>query len=536
MTTTGSSASGSGHGRGRGLDALFDGNQPSASPATDIDAELAAMLDEEVRAGAPPIESLSAIPTVQEHDLLATPPMMTGRGMAAQDAYGLAGAAQPAASWGRRGVLPGLASAPAAAAEETIDMPLPVADAAPDGPAPVAPPVVPAPVAPAVEAVAPAPSASLPVTPAPVTPPAGPAPVTPAPVTPPPAEPAPVSGERPGQSPIRIGAVIIDSTPSPATPPAAETPVSVGPAGELIPVGQPGTQAVVPVLPGQRDVMPPGPGVRPAVQQLPTAQVFAEDQKTVVINRLNVNLNAEWQKSLHVRIDDLYKQVATKFSSPPANADRMLTLLTEARQILIESPENFVAIESRMMQVQVTMTRTTESRAQATRYGPRILGYEVLWLALLLLGLVFAAPLVELFTRSGAMTGATANDMFPFWNTLMWGGIGGIIGALYALWWHISDQQDFERQYLMWYLVQPIMGTVLGGIVFLLLSGGFLLLQVKPTDTNAGARLIPYLVAVLAGFRQNFIYGQFDRLIALFAPGGNQAGGNQSGGNSQNKP
>jgi hypothetical protein len=250
-----------------------------------------------------------------------------------------------------------------------------------------------------------------------------------------------------------------------------------------------------------------------------------------VINRLNTNLDPAWQKTLHGRIDDLYKQVVTKFSSPPANADRMLTLLNEARQILIESPESYVAVESRMMQVQVTMSRTMESRIQATRYGPRILIYEVLWLAVLLLGLVFAAPLSELFTRSGAMSGATANDMFPFWNTLMWGGIGGIIGALYALWWHVSDQQDFERQYMMWYLVQPIMGTVLGGIVFLLLSGGFLLLQVKPTDTNAGARLIPYLVAVLAGFRQNFIYGQFDRLIALFAPGGNQAGGN-----TQNKP
>lgn len=514
MTTTGSSTSGSGHVRGRGLDALFDGNQPSAPPAADIDAELAAMLDEEVRAGAPPIESLSAIPTAKEHDLLAAPPMVTARGVsAAQDEYGLAGGAPPAASWGRRGVLPGLASAPAAAAEETIDMPLPVADAALGGtaPAPVVRPELPAPV---VEAVVPTSNVPLPVTPAPVVPGAGP-PTTPA-------GPAPVGGERPGQPPIRIGAVIIDST-----PPAADPPVTVGPAGELITVGQPGTQVVVPALPGQRDVMPPGPGMRPAVQQLPPALTLAEDLKTVVINRLNTNLDPAWQKTLHGRIDDLYKQVATKFSSPPANADRMLTLLNEARQILIESPESYVAVESRMMQVQVTMTRTLESRTQATRYGPRILGYEVLWLALFLLGLVFAAPLTEFFTRSGTMTGATANDMFPFWNTLMWGGIGGIIGALYALWWHISDQQDFERQYLMWYLVQPIMGAVLGGIVFLLLTGGFLLLQVKPSDANAGARLIPYLVAVLAGFRQNFIYGQFDRLIALFAPGGSQAGGNK---------
>jgi hypothetical protein len=513
--------------RGRGLDALFDGNQPSAPPAADIDAELAAMLDEEVRAGAPPIESLSAIPTAKERDLQVASPMMTARGVsAAQDEYGLAGGAPPAASWGRRGVLPGLASAPAALAEETIDMPLPVTDAALGGtaPAPVVRPELPAPVVPVVEAVVPTPSVPLPVTPAPVTPPVvGPAPDAPVTgSTTTPAGPAPVGGERPGQPPIRIGAVIIDST-----PPAAEPQVTVGPAGELITVGQPGTQVIVPALPGQRDVMPPVTGMQPAVQQLPAALTLAEDLKTVVINRLNTNLDPAWQKTLHGRIDDLYKQVATNFSSPPANADRMLTLLNEARQILIESPESYVAVESRMMQVQVTMSRTMESRIQATRYGPRILGYEVLWLALFLLGLVFAAPLTEFFTRSGTMTGATANDMFPFWNTLMWGGIGGIIGALYALWWHISDQQDFERQYLMWYLVQPIMGTVLGGIVFLLLSGGFLLLQVKPSDANAGARLVPYLVAVLAGFRQNFIYGQFDRLIALFSPGGNQAGGSK---------
>jgi len=484
------------------------------------------MLDKEVRAGAPPIESLSAIPTAKERGAPMAPPTMTARGApGARDEFGMTGGVQSAPGWGRRGAPPSLASAPA---EEAIDMPLPVADAALGGmtPAPVVQPEPPSPAAPVVEAVAPAPSVPQPAAPAPVAPPAAPATgSTPLPGA------VPVGGEPPEQPPIRIGAVIIDSTPPAAPPPtpATEPPVTVGPAGELIPVEQqPGTAGVVPVIPGPRDVMPPGPGMRPAAPQLPAAQALAEDLKTVVINRLNTNLDAGWQKSLHGRIDELYKQVATKFSSPPANADRMLTLLTEARQILIESPENYVAVESRMMQVQVTMSRTTESRSQAARYGPRILGYEVLWLALFLSGLVFAAPLAEFFTRSGAMTGATANDMFPFWNTLMWGGIGGIIGALYALWWHVSDQQDFERQYLMWYLVQPIMGTVLGGIVFLLLTGGFLLLQVKPSDANAGARLIPYLVAVLAGFRQNFIYGQFDRLIALFAPGGNQTGGGQS--------
>ena len=117
----------------------------------------------------------------------------------------------------------------------------------------------------------------------------------------------------------------------------------------------------------------------------------------------------------------------------------------------------------------------------------------------------------------------------------MWGGIGGVVGALYHLWWHISAEQDFDRQYLMWYLVQPIMGLVLGGIVFLLLAGGFLVLQVNLTDPNAStaARLIPYLVAVLGGFRQNFIYEQFDRVIALFTPGQPEEPGRPGSGQQQ---
>ena len=36
-----------------------------------------------------------------------------------------------------------------------------------------------------------------------------------------------------------------------------------------------------------------------------------------------------WQRALHQQIDELYKQVTTEFSSPPGNADHMLTLLQE---------------------------------------------------------------------------------------------------------------------------------------------------------------------------------------------------------------
>lgn len=467
MTTAANNPNPAGQPRGRGLDALFESSQPPA-PATpeaaaEIDPELAAMLEREVRAGAPPI----------------------GRAR-----VGAREAAAPAAEG-------------PASDEEAIDVPMPVAE-----------PAVP----PAAAPAAGAPAGETPGTSAAPTPPPAAAPTTPSPAAPVAAATTPPAGTAPAtQPPVRIGAVIIDTT-TPAPAPAAGT----GPTGEPVPTGAEEAPIVMAPRPELREVMPPGPGLATGGVQLPAAQTYTGDQRTIVINRLNNVLEAGWQKAIHKQIDDLYKQVAAEFSSPPANTERMLTMLQEARQILIETPENYVAAEARLAQVRVMMTRMKESRVQASHYGPRILGYELGWLILFLLGLIFAAPLSWAFTGPGNILGATIKDVFPFWNTLMWGGIGGIIGALYALWWHVSDQQDFDRHYLMWYLVQPIMGLVLGGIVFLLLTGGFLLLQVKPADENAGARLVPYLVAVLAGFRQNFIYEQFDRLIALFAPPGSQ--------------
>ena len=300
----------------------------------------------------------------------------------------------------------------------------------------------------------------------------------------------------------RFGAILMDSVPSAAD------------GSEAVP-----GEDVLPSLVEGREVAPSGPGGAPVEKPLPLVE-RTDDQKAIIINRLSETLGTEWQRTLHEQIDGLYKQVATEFSSPPEKAERALSMLREARQTLLETPEEYVTAEYRTLQVRAMLDRTRESRKQSQIYGPRILGYQLSWIVLFLLGLVFGTPLAGWVSFLGNMPQASLNEIFPVWNSMMWGGIGGVIGALYHLWWHISDRQDFDRNYLMWYWVQPVMGMVLGGIVFLILAGGFLVLQVNLTDDNAStaARLLPYLTAVLGGFRQNFVYEQFDRLIRLFTP------------------
>ena len=87
-----------------------------------------------------------------------------------------------------------------------------------------------------------------------------------------------------------------------------------------------------------------------------------------------------------------------------------------------------------------------ESRKQSTYYGPRILGYQALWLLGLLLGLIFAGPLTNLISGTGQVTGPALLNIYPIINTMLWGGIGGIVGALYTLWWHISRRAGLRPQ------------------------------------------------------------------------------------------
>ena len=256
---------------------------------------------------------------------------------------------------------------------------------------------------------------------------------------------------------------------------------------------------------------------------MPSIRQLTDQQRAAIL----ASIDPAWLKGLHEQIDELYQQISTDFASPPANSEQMLKMLREARQTLIENPEEYVNAEYRVREVKAMVERTRKSRKDGNRYGMSLLLYELAWSVVLLAGLVMAAPLTGGLNRLGNISGSTAANIFPFWSTMMWGGIGGVTGALYMLWWHVASLQDFDGQYSLWYLVQPLMGMVLGGIMFLVLAGGFLLVQVDLTNpqTATAVRVIPYLVAVMAGFRQNWVYEQLDRLMAVFTP----AAGGQKG-------
>jgi hypothetical protein len=258
-------------------------------------------------------------------------------------------------------------------------------------------------------------------------------------------------------------------------------------------------------------------------------QTSREISERAVLGRLG----EDRQRALFEKIDALVVEAAQTLSVDKG-LEQALTLLREARDISIETPRQFDQAEYRVAKVRAMLERKKNSGRWSVIYGYPVLLYDLAWFLLLLGSLLFDHSLAVFVAN---ITGTTFADLaslsmehiFPLWNTMAWGGIGGVVGSLYSLYWHAAVEQDFDRQYLMWYIVQPIMGVILGGIVYLIIAAGFISIQVLAAQAptvgeaaqamgNPAVKAFHSVVACVAGFRQRFVYEMLDRVVQVLTP------------------
>ncbi len=259
-------------------------------------------------------------------------------------------------------------------------------------------------------------------------------------------------------------------------------------------------------------------------------QISREISERTVLSRVG----EERQQALVERIDALFVETA-QILSVDEGLEKALSLLREARDISVERPRQFDQAEYRVAKVRAMLERKQNISRWSLIYGYPVLLYEVVWFLLLLGSLLFDHSLAVFIANA---TGMTFSDMaslsmehiFPLWNTMAWGGIGGVVGSLYSLYWHAAVEQDFDKQYVMWYIVQPIMGVILGGIVYLIIASGFMSVQVlagqapdvseaaQQSMTNPAVEAFHSAVAVVAGFRQRFVLELLDKIVQVLTP------------------
>jgi hypothetical protein len=151
-------------------------------------------------------------------------------------------------------------------------------------------------------------------------------------------------------------------------------------------------------------------------------------------------------------------------------------------------------------------------------WGLALFVYALLWLSGLVVGLLWLVGLLwTTLDPSGQAT--LIRLMWAAWPVALAGGLGGVVGLLYDLYRHVSFQQDFDRQHLMYYLVQPVVGLVFGGIIYFFVASGYLGLQAlvgeAPPVVDSWTIIMGQLaLGVAVGFRQELIARLVDDVIA----------------------
>jgi hypothetical protein len=270
---------------------------------------------------------------------------------------------------------------------------------------------------------------------------------------------------------------------------------------------------------------PPGPGFEEAkvreTTKAPPKELTLEEEE-IVIRRVSRNQRRE----LFDRISQLYEEAPNRLAASGLKARReeALLLLSEARDVVLEDPRQFDEAEQKVWQVEAIIANAADVERWSHHYGNRLIAYLTTWFAALMALIIFFNPLADRLVEATSSESPSFLPIVvpPLLFTMLWGGIGGIVGGLYSLWKHIAERQDFDKQYTVWYTLQPISGLVLGGIIHVVIMTGFLSMfsQVASPDvtTTQGEQAVfwfPALLAVVAGFRQNFAYALLDRIVEL---------------------
>ncbi len=298
-----------------------------------------------------------------------------------------------------------------------------------------------------------------------------------------------------------------------------------------VPPSQFGTEEVEVLMqevlsePEPDSVRPQSPFIRPP--QPPTADPTRITRTEEEEQRVLASIDVERITDLHNRIDRLYQQVPEHVSNRPEVTEQILGSLRQARTILFERPQDFVIAEFKIQQAFTLFNRVENSEKEAEKYGWRVFWFEVITFALLLFTFMVILAFEEQLSNWVADRLGITNPSnsivtaLGFWSTFVWGGIGGVVGAMYILWTHVSQRQDFERQHVMWYIGQPVMGLILGGVTFLVINAGLLSLQggqVASQALRSEVQFFPALVAFIAGFRPQFIFGLLAKIINVISP------------------
>ncbi len=228
-------------------------------------------------------------------------------------------------------------------------------------------------------------------------------------------------------------------------------------------------------------------------------------------------------RTMWERADRAQQLINERIDSVPL-ARQLLSLVERARNEILAGRGHYEEAERALSEVEYRVAFAERVQRWSYTYGLGILAYELVWLIVLALvginlgnivsGLLSSSLITPLSQASGSTS--LASDITIGATSILWGGLGGVVGALYALWRHVARLQDFSKQYTMWYITNPIMGITLGVFIFLVIRAGMFSLTAGASSQGITSAFAIYVMAWIAGFQQNVALDIVRRILRVF--------------------
>jgi hypothetical protein len=387
--------------------------------------------------------------------------------------------------------------------------------------------------------------------------PAAPAPPPPAPAEPPsPPVPAPPAMERPAPAPPQVPDYTpppVVERPAPAPPPAVERPAPARPPAVERPApARPPAPAYVPPPPspvpavappstvtGAPDLSAPRPpryirmvaedfdlladevspdAVAAAEMGVPGITRLTAEQRDRLLRRPSVQRKwTELERAIEGQYDRILRE---NVSVSKPITDWCHNMLAEARAIVLnQQVEKLAKAEWNVEQVRARLDRADESRKHARWLAPPIILWGVLWFAVFVY-MIFNPILIASLLEVG---GSSESFLIPevFLRTLFFGGVGGVAAVFYHLFKYVRER-SFDSQYALSYFGKPVMGMILGSMIYLTLFVLMKALNFLPsgleqgniqTVTDVMYAAILFFVSMAAGFKENLAFDLLNRVI-----------------------
>jgi len=260
----------------------------------------------------------------------------------------------------------------------------------------------------------------------------------------------------------------------------------------------------------------------------PEAVELTEEQREELLRRHSVQKElAELGKAIDGQYDRILRD---NVSVNKWITDWCQNLLAEARNIVLHRQvENLAKAEWNIQQVRARLDRAEESEKKALRYAWPITIWGVIWFGIFVY-LIFDPGFL---LRNLGITVSSDSFLVPeiFLRTLFFGGIGAVAAVFYHLFKYVQER-SFDSQFGLSYVSKPIMGMILGSMIYLTVFVAMRVLQIAPSGlagsdaaeifSDVMYLALLYFIAMAAGFKENVAFDLLNRVIKSVLGGGKE--------------